>query len=100
MKISYSLICLTLTFVMVSSCSSPGQLTAKAKEIEVLKQKPGTECHVVGKIVGENAQGSPDLALNHARNLAVDLEANALFVNQEVPNGMVMQVHATAYRCE
>ncbi len=100
MKISHSFAYLMMTIAMVCSCSSPGQLTAKAKEIEVLKQKPGTECHVVGKIVGENAQGSPDLALNHARNLAVDLDANALFVNQEVPNGVVMQVHATAFKCE
>jgi hypothetical protein len=55
---------------------------------------------VVGKVVGENDQGSVDLARNHARNLGAKLGANGLFIDQEVPNGASVKVYATAYQCE
>ena len=85
----------------LSACSSaPGVLTDDGKEVQILDNKPGNECNVVGKVVGENDQGSPELARNHARNLAGKLRANALFINQEVPNGAKLQVFATAYQCE
>ncbi len=89
------------TLSLLSACSSaPGVLSDEAKEVQVLANKPGEECHVVGKVVGENEQGSPELARNHARNLAANLRANGIFINQEVPNGAKIQVFATAYQCE
>ena len=89
------------TLSLLSACSSsPGVLSDEAKEVQVLPNKPGEECNVVGKVMGENAQGSVELARNHARNLAAKLKANGIFINQEVPNGSKIQVFATAYQCE
>jgi hypothetical protein len=85
---------------MFSACSSnPGQLTEKAKKLEVYATKPA-ECRVMGRVVGVNKEGSKELALNHALNEASELNATGIFVNQEVPNGSVMNVHATAYQCD
>lgn len=86
--------------IFLSACSSgPVQLTKKAQELEVYPTKPAS-CKVMGRVVGEDKKGSKELALNHALNQAADLNATGLFVNQEVPNGSVMAVHATAYSCE
>lgn len=85
--------------LLLAACSSnPTQLTEKAKNLEVYATKP-TDCRVVGRVVGVDKTGSKELALNHAINQAADLKASGLFVNQEVPNGSVMNVHATAYDC-
>lgn len=70
------------------------------KEVQLLANKPGDECSVVGKVLGESEQGSPEMARNHARNLAAKVKGNALFINQEVPNGAKIQVFGTAYHCE
>jgi hypothetical protein len=86
---------------LLTACSA-GQtkLSDEAKELQLFPNKPGSECAVVGKVVGENGQGSVDLARNHARNLAAKLGANGMFIDQEVPNGAKMRVFATAYQCE
>ncbi len=89
---------IALTFVVACS-SHPEQLSDKAKNLEVFPSKP-TGCNVVGKVVGMNKSGSKELALNHALNQAADKGASGIFVNQEVPNGSVMNVYATAYKCE
>ncbi|MBY0516825.1 MAG: DUF4156 domain-containing protein [Bacteriovoracaceae bacterium] len=89
-----------LLVVLTACSSSPGNLTDLGKEVQILDSKPGSECSVVGKVVGENEQGSIDLARNHARNLGGKLKANSIFINQEVPNGQKYQVFATAYQCE
>ncbi len=89
------------TLILAAACSSsPGVLTDDGKEVQTLDNRPGTECNVVGKVMGENAQGSPELARNHARNLTAKLNGNSMFINQEVPNGAKIQVFATAYSCE
>lgn len=86
--------------IILGSCSSgPAQLTGKARELEVYATKP-TDCRVAGRVVGVDKAGSKELALNHALNQAADLGATGLFVNQEVPNGSVMNIHATAYQCD
>lgn len=86
--------------LLLAACSSSSQkLSDKAKNIEVVPTKP-QGCSVVGKIVGLNEAGSKDLALNHALNQAADIGATSLFVDQEVPNGKVMKVFATAFLCE
>lgn len=86
--------------LLVSSCSSkPVQLTEKAKNLEVFALKPA-DCRIMGRVVGVDKMGSKELALNDALNQAADLKASGVFVNQEVPNGSVMNVHATAYQCD
>jgi hypothetical protein len=84
----------------LAACASSGKLSEAAKEMQLFPNKPGAECSVVGKVVGENDQGSVDLARNHARNLGAKLGANGLFIDQEVPNGASVKVYATAYQCE
>ncbi len=86
--------------VLAACASNPATLSEQGREVQVLASKPATECTVMGKVVGENQQGSADLARNHARNLAAKLRANAIFITQEVPNGQTTQVFATAYQCE
>lgn len=84
---------------LFSACSSgPHQLSNKAKELEVYSTKPN-DCRVVGRVLGKDENGSKELALNHALNQAADLKASGIYVNQEVPNGRVMEVHATAHDC-
>lgn len=85
---------------LISSCSSrPVQLTEKAKNLEVYASKP-TDCRVAGRVVGTHKEGSKELALNDALNQAADLKASGVFINQEVPNGNVINIHATAYQCD
>jgi hypothetical protein len=91
----------SLIFLLVlTACSSAQQLSDEAKNIEVLVNKPASGCHTVGKVVGSHKEGSKELALNDALNQAAKLDATALHVNQEVPNGKVMKVFATAYKCD
>jgi hypothetical protein len=78
--------------------SGPHQLSNKAKELEIYIKKPN-DCRVVGKVVGKDENGSKELALNHALNQAADLKASGISINQEVPNGKVIEVHATAHDC-
>lgn len=86
--------------IMLTACSSGSvQLSDKAKNLEVYGSKP-VDCRVAGRVVGTDKNGSKELALNHALNQAADLNASGVFVNQEVPNGSVMNVHATAYQCD
>jgi len=88
------------SMLVLASCSSnPGVLTEKAKNLEVFPNKP-TDCRVVGRVVGVDKNGSKELATNHALNQAADLKASGIFVNQEVPNGSNINVHATAYQCD
>ncbi len=92
---------LFLCLITLAGCSSaPGVLTDAGKQVEVFKSKPGSECSVVGKVVGDNDKGSMDLALNHARNLAGKMKANGIHVTEEITNGPRSQAFATAYYCE
>ena len=85
--------------VVLSACAGrPMQLSEKAKDLEVYATKP-TNCHVVGKVVGTDKNGSTELATNDALNQAADLKATGIHVNQEVPNGASRSVFATAYEC-
>jgi hypothetical protein len=90
-----------ILLVVVMGCASrpTGQLTDKAKELEVYGAKPAN-CNVVGKVIGVDKMGSKDLAQNHALNQSAELGATGMFVDQTVPNGNKMQVFATAYQCE
>jgi hypothetical protein len=88
-----------LLMIITASCASkPVQLTEKAQSLEVYGTKP-VDCRVMGRLVGVNKEGSKELALNHALNQAAKLEATGVYVNQEVPNGSLMNVHVTAYQC-
>lgn len=89
-----------IPLLFLGACSqAPTQLTEKATQLEVFATKP-TDCRVVGKVVGTDKNGSKELALNDATNRAAKLNASGIFVNQEVPNGGLMMVYATAYRCD
>lgn len=85
--------------ILISCSSQPAQLTDKARDLEIYTTKPAN-CRVVGRVVGVDKTGSKELATNQAMNLAANLNASGIFVNQEVPNGSVMNVHATAYQCD
>ena len=88
-----------ILFVVVVSCASkPGVLSEKAKDLEIYPNKPAN-CHVVGKVVGLDENGSTELATNHALSQAAELNASGIHVNQEVPNGKSRAVHATVYQC-
>lgn len=89
-----------IPLLILGACSSaPTQLSEKASQLEVFGTKP-VNCKVVGKVVGTNEMGSKELALNDALNRAANLDASGIFVNQEVPNGKIMMVYATAYKCD
>ncbi len=89
-----------VALLIIAGCSqAPVQLDPKAGEIEVVVHKPNG-CKTVGKVVGEDETGSKEMALNSALNKAAALGATSLHVNQEVPNGKLMVVHATAYKCD
>ncbi len=91
---------LILISLTIACASKPSyELSKEAKELEVFVNKP-QNCNVVGKVVGNNQQGSKELAVNDALNQAAKLNATGLHVNQEVPNGNNMTVYATAYKCE
>lgn len=51
-----------------------------------------------GRLVGTDKTGSNEVALNDALNQAADLNATGPFVNEEIYNGKVVNVHATAYQ--
>lgn len=92
----------TLSFFLIllaAACStSKTKLTEGGKKVKVIG-RPGKQCDIVRKIVGENDEGSPGLAKNHARNLAAKDGADAIVFNQVVSNGKEYTVHATAYDC-
>lgn len=89
-----------LVIAFITACTSnKHQLTDKAREMEVYSSKP-TNCIAMDKVIGMHDKGSKDLALNDALNQAASLGATGVFVNQEVPNGSKMAVHATSYKCE
>ncbi|HXH32395.1 MAG TPA: hypothetical protein VNJ01_16460 [Bacteriovoracaceae bacterium] len=85
--------------MVVTACSSkPAKLHQASRNIEVFENVP-TDCRVLGKFVGLDKTGSKDMALNHALNQAADMGATGVVINQEVPNGKIMNVHTTAYQC-
>lgn len=88
-----------LTLMAACSSGNKFQLTDKARDMEVYTNKP-VNCTAMDRVVGMHPKGSKDLALNHALNQAAKLGATGVFVNQEVPNGSKMAVHATAYKCD
>lgn len=89
-----------LTLIFLASCSNaPVELSPEAQNIEVLTSKP-QGCKTVGKVVGKDENGSMEMALTRALMEAEKLGATSLFVNQEVPNGKEMSVHATSYKCD
>ena len=89
-----------LGLVLASCGTSKTKLSSKAKDVEILTHQPKGECSMVAKVVGVNKQGSAELARNHARNLAAQAGGNAIWIEQEVPNGSDVKVHASAYECE
>ena len=92
-------IVLFIALIVIGCTVSKTKLSSKGQAIDVLENKPGKDCFVVAKVIGENEDGSVELARNHARNLAGKLDADSIFIDQEVPNGNSVKVFATAYTC-
>jgi hypothetical protein len=91
---------LVLIYLLVSCAGDPTQLNQRAKSLEIFTTRPAMACTVVGRVVGVDRQGSRELAVNRALNAAAKQGATGILINQEVPNGPVITVHATAYNCD
>ena len=89
-----------LVALLLTSCATERKrLTAEGKKVAVMVGKANKGCNTVDKIVGENDNGSVELATNHARNIAAEMGGNGLVVNREVQNAKKVRVHATVYDC-
>jgi hypothetical protein len=86
--------------VLVSCGAAKIKLSSHGEKVEVLKRQPGKECSVLAKVIGENDDGSVDLAQNHARNLVGNKGANAIYFDEEVSNGNSYRIHSTGYACK
>jgi hypothetical protein len=96
-----ALLSVLFSLLFIASCStSKTVLSNEGMAVKVLTTKRGVTCDVVGKVVGENKEGSVELARNHARNLAGKKGASAIYFEEEIQNGSTWRVHSTAYRCE
>lgn len=96
MKLSVTIL---ISLVFLFACgSSDKKLSEKALSVKVLKNR-STDCSVIGKYQGKNNGGSVELARNHARNLAAEDGANAIYFEEEFANGARWTVHAIAYNC-
>ncbi|MBT6324782.1 MAG: hypothetical protein HOJ35_02340 [Bdellovibrionales bacterium] len=93
-------ILVVLTGILFSSCSSlKGELTEKGMLVIEMSRVVHNDCRIVKKIIGEDDSGTIELAVNHAKNLASEIDANFIMINDEIVNGKDVQVHAGAYRC-
>jgi hypothetical protein len=90
---------IAILFILSACSSKTGVLTEKARELDIYQTKP-KDCPVVGRVIGIDKNGSKELALNHALNQAAEFNGSGVFINQEVPNGKTVEVHASVYRCE
>lgn len=82
-----------------TACSvSEKKLSDDAKKIKVIS-RANKKCHVIGKYVGNNEDGTVELARNHALNLAAKDDANSIIFTEEVNNGKDWKVYATGYHC-
>lgn len=87
-----------LLVLLAVSCSTT-KLSSGGKKVKI-KHKVSKKCDAVGKVVGISEQGLAALAKNHARNLAAKMDANVIVLNEEIVNGKVVKIHATAYICQ
>lgn len=98
MKNTYSVICCLL---LVGCAVSKTKLSSGGKQVRILKSKSSAkDCNVIDRVQGMNDKGSEQLATNHARNLLAKMDANAILVNDIIPNGSKIVVTATGYFCE
>jgi uncharacterized protein YbjQ (UPF0145 family) len=91
---------LVLFLVIYGCAGDPTRKPERAESIQIFTVRPAMACEVIGKVKGIDRQGSRELALNRAIQAARKLGATGIVINQEVPNGPVITVHATAYNCE
>lgn len=95
------LICIAaLTLISACAGTSKEQLSQEGASVKVYPNRRGLQCDVVGKVVGENTEGSVELARNHARNLAAQKGANAIVFDEEIQNGKNWKVFSTSFKCE
>lgn len=89
-----------LILVLASCGTSSPQLSSGGEQVKILLNKKESGCKVLDKVVGENDQGSQDLAENNARNLAGKVKANAIYFDEVVATGSNIKVYGTAYWCQ
>lgn len=88
-----------LLITLVTACSSfKTKLTSDGRNVKVVDKKPKS-CEPVGKVEGTNDEGSDDLAIVHARNLAGDEDADTMFIDDQIEQGKMRRILATAYIC-
>ena len=79
------LILLICTTFLVSSCAvSKKRLSSDGEKVRILSKAQLKNCSTVDKVIGLNEQGSDELAQNHARNLAAELDANGVYFDEMV----------------
>ncbi len=88
-----------ILLLSVSCATSKKRLSDDGRKVQVLRSKPKGNCSVVDKVVGENDEGSVELARNHARNLVAKMDADSIYFDEEIGNGSVWRVHSTGYNC-
>ncbi len=89
-----------LVSVLFYSCSSlKGELTDKGRLVIEMSSVVHNDCKIIKKIIGEDDSGTIELAVNHAKNLASEVDANFILINDEIVNGKDVRVHAEAYNC-
>ena len=91
---------LLMTLLLFSCSTSKVKLTDEGRKVKIFENKPFSSCEVKGPLVGLNDFGSVETALNHARNLAAEMDGNYLLVKDELKNGKNVTVEALAYFCK
>lgn len=90
-----------ISFSILFSCAvSKTKLSDDGSKVKILASNKNPECHVLDKVIGENEKGSDELAKNHARNLAANLDGDAIYIDDMVNNANMVKVYATVYQCK
>jgi hypothetical protein len=84
---------------LIGCASTPGKLTKDGARIKLVQHKP-TKCQLIDQVEGRSDIGSPELAINHAKNLAAELGANQIYVKEEISNGKIRRAISLAYICK
>ena len=90
----------TLILFSCSSSQTAIKLTDGGRNVKVLDSKPGSNCEVMGKVEGLNDFGSVEVARVDARNQAAKMNANFIYINEEIMNGNQWKINAMAYECK
>ena len=92
------MICLVV--IALTGCSSnPGVLTEYGKKVEIVLPAKVSNCDIIGKVIGENKDGSLEMAKIDLRNRASRMSSDSVVVKEVVQNGSHFLINALAYKC-